>query len=245
MHILLCGSLLATPSALLLEGNKAYAAGDYSTAISRYAEVEEEGYYSFALFFNRGNAHFQREEWGRAILYYERALRIRPGNLESVENLQKTQLKLEDNFPFVSLPSFLDAGKRIPAAFSPLGWVTAALLIIWLVMAVVLFFRFRGRELRKRRGIQLMIGAVLLGGLFCGLGAWRQYQLLRTDFAVLLAGETPLRQGPDELSPEIGLLYEGNKVQLLEELGEWRQVMLGDGRCGWAPASSLENISWK
>ncbi len=58
--------------------NRAFGAGKYAEAISGYEKITKENGYSAAVLFNLGNAYYHNNQFGRAILNYERALRLSP-----------------------------------------------------------------------------------------------------------------------------------------------------------------------
>ena len=58
---------------------KAYTDRDYETAVSQYQMLVQRGE-SAPLYYNYANALFKAGYTGRAILYYERALRLDPSN---------------------------------------------------------------------------------------------------------------------------------------------------------------------
>ena len=71
-----------------IEGaNQLYDQGKYAEAAGAYESIVRDGRYSAALFYNLGNAEFRLEKPGAAILNYERASFLSPGNPEIGANL--------------------------------------------------------------------------------------------------------------------------------------------------------------
>ena len=68
-------------------GNKAYMEGAYDKAIEEYCAILEGGEYSLELYYNLANAYFKMENIGKAILYYNKALRIAPSQEDVLHNL--------------------------------------------------------------------------------------------------------------------------------------------------------------
>src|SRR5437773_11571402 len=86
---LLCASILAAePSAQFAKANQEYAAGDFKAAIDDYEELVRSGRDTPNLFYNLGNAYFRKNDFGRAILSYERALALDPHHPEAEANLR-------------------------------------------------------------------------------------------------------------------------------------------------------------
>ena len=68
--------------------NTAYNSGDYAQAETCYTRILEQGLYSASLYYNLANAHFKQNELGKALLYYNRALRLRPNDEDIRHNLE-------------------------------------------------------------------------------------------------------------------------------------------------------------
>ena len=59
-------------------GVQAYTDGRFADASAAWIQVEDAGYKSATLYYNLGNAWFKQGNYPRAILDYERALRLDP-----------------------------------------------------------------------------------------------------------------------------------------------------------------------
>ena len=70
------------------EGNSLYEKGDYRGAEKLYEDLIKSGVVNSALYYNAGNASFKTGSTGKAILYYERALRIAPRDEDIKQNLR-------------------------------------------------------------------------------------------------------------------------------------------------------------
>src|SRR4029453_11490487 len=69
-----------TPQALFFRGNALYADGRYADAAAAYEQLFAGGVASANAYFNLGNAYLKEGEVGRAVLAYERAARLAPGD---------------------------------------------------------------------------------------------------------------------------------------------------------------------
>src|SRR5947208_7988618 len=61
---------------LFAKANTEFAAGNFKAAIADYEAVVGSGAWSANLFYDLGNAYFRDGDFGRAILNYDRALRL-------------------------------------------------------------------------------------------------------------------------------------------------------------------------
>ena len=83
------GQPLATRSGeeLAQSGDSAYAADNFVLARELYTEAMKTGGSSAVLFYNLGNAYYRQGNLGKAIVNYERALKLDPTNADARENL--------------------------------------------------------------------------------------------------------------------------------------------------------------
>ena len=94
---LLCfGFLMAAPEPLLRQAENAYDQKNYQEAIFAYEKLVQEGYRSFQLYFNLGNAYYRANKLGKAIYNYERARKLAPTDEDISINLSIAQAKTID-----------------------------------------------------------------------------------------------------------------------------------------------------
>jgi len=79
------------------EANKAYTERNFQQAIKDYEALLHQGR-SVALYYNLGNAYYRTDNITQAILNYERALRLSPGNSDIRFNLQLARSKTIDKY---------------------------------------------------------------------------------------------------------------------------------------------------
>ena len=76
------GNSLAAVEQVWDAANTAYINSDYHRAIDAYRQLILRGYASDKLYYNLANAYFKVGRYGKAILYYNRALRLAPGDAD-------------------------------------------------------------------------------------------------------------------------------------------------------------------
>ena len=117
-----------------------YAKKNYKDAIIAYETLISEGFTSYKLHYNLGNAYYKNNELGKAIYHYELANKLNTNNEDILNNLKlandKTVDKIESKENF-----FLAAIKSgLVNALSSKGW--AWLSIISLISALSFLFLF-------------------------------------------------------------------------------------------------------
>ncbi len=227
---------------LLEEANEAFRKRQYAEAIEGYEALLGEGYYSEALHYNLGNSYYRHGQLGKAILHYERARLLAPGDSDIRHNLAVARAALQDEL--APLPEFFlyrwwDALRQL---LSPAGWSLIGLLLLWAGAAGLGLWRL-GRLRRHRKwGFVAGLSLLLLSVLPFALASSRQNQLLDSGLAVILSEETTLRSAPDALSQDMLPLHEGTTVELLDRIGDWYKVRLPNGEEGWLPMTDVEEV---
>lgn len=248
--IRLCLALLvAIPAALsaqdeiIARGNQAYQDGDYTAAIEAYTAVQQGGFSSAGLEYNLGNSWFKAGELGRAILHWERARRLAPGdddvlaNLELARSLTVDEVEPLPTFWLVSLGQrWLDALPRtLLLLVVGTGWLALCGGGVSTLLAPSDFIADVGRW-----GIRVGVVVVVLFGSTLLL---RESEVLEPERAIVMTEVVPVRSAPaDEDDLTLFEVHEGTRVRIDERTGSWAEVVLDDGKVGWIPISAVEVI---
>lgn len=223
-------------------GNALYEQGDYEGAAAAYSAVLAAGFESAALYFNLGNARYRLGQLGPAVLNYERAIRIEPGNDDVRANLALVNGQLADRIEPLARFWLLQAFDRWLALW-PRGAVERAAASCWLLFGAALSLRILGRPRRggrTLRGIAWATGAAtiaLVGTLAAKQGGWG-----RPEEAVVMVHEVHAVSAPSDDGLTLFAIHEGTKVRIDRRSGDWVEIVLADGRVGWMEAGVLEAI---
>ncbi len=216
--------------ALFQEAGQAYSSGDYVGAIEKYETLRADGG-SAALFYNLANSYAQSGQSGRAILNYERALRLEPGDSDARGNLEllrrekglfQTEKSLQQQFV-----SFL--GMNQWTGLAAAGFV---LFLVVLLLPVT--------STMKRASRYLLAGVFLLLTCAAGFGIYGQYQ--HWHEGVVVTPDARLRVSPFSSAASIGTIQEGRLVHPGKKHGDFSLVMDETGRSGWLEADAFESI---
>lgn len=224
------------------EADSAYINEEYDKAIVIYESLLQEGE-SGEIYYNLGNAYFKQDELGKAILNYERALLLQPGNADVNANLDIARAKTVDKInpnPEV----FFVAWTRSLINMLPVDtwgrWGIAFFFCAIAFLAVYLFTK--GVKWRK---IGFFTALILL--IFCiitNLFAFEQKGKIdhRSD-AIVLSPSVTVRSTPSEEGTSLFVIHEGRKVSIKDNsMKEWKEIKLEDGKVGWIPVSAIEII---
>ena len=225
----------------LRAAEKAYADGNYPAAAEQYEALIKNYGESAEVYYNLGNAYYKLGRIAPAILNYERALAMNPGDGDARFNLEMARLRTEDRIE--STDGFLSRGLRsVQRLLSVDAWAAVALVaFIAFAGCLILFFFSKWLRLRKMGfylGILLLLVTVLAN--VCAWGGRRD--LIVRDDAIIFAPTVTVKSSPDRSGTDLFLLHEGTKVTIKNALGEWYEIRLGDGKEGWIPSKDLERI---
>lgn len=240
----LSGSVpLSAQQEIVARGNQAYQEGSYVEAVEAYEAVMEAGFTSAGLEYNLGNAYFKAGELGRAILHWERALKLAPGdedaraNLELARSLTVDSVEPMPRFWLVSVISWW-------VGLLPRGWLLGVVALGWLGLTGGIVVRILGRAGWVRpAGRWAAVGGTAMLVLFGPSLLVRTTGLGLPERAVVLADQVQVRSAPSsDEDATLFEIHEGTRVKVDQRAGEWVEIVLDDGKVGWVPGGVLEVI---
>lgn len=229
-------------STLALGADESYRRGDYTAAIEGYENTLATGQGSATIFYNLGNAYYRDGQIGRAILNYERALRLKPGMGDARENLTLARSKTADRISELPQLFIVRWVNSLITRVTPATWRTLWLVLLALVGVAVVLLRL-GRSVAVRKGgliggilavVLLLLTTLLL------VGSTRHFNA--HDRAIVMDAAMTVKDSPEWPSADKMFLHEGTAVTITEELQGWYKIRIADGTTGWCESSSVERI---
>ena len=223
----------------LEKANQAYADSSYAEAAAMYEALLVKTP-DATIYYNLGNAYFRQDSLAKAILNYERALRLRPNYPDAQFNLEFAQSKIVDNIQEEDF--FLTVWARtVRNTMSENTWMWLSICLFSLCLIGILLFLL-GREIWLRKTAFHVAWVALLFCIISGLNAGSLHKRNTLhDEAIITQGIITAKSSPDKSGTELFTLHEGTKVTIREELGEWVNVRVGQNE-GWIPSNCLEKI---
>lgn len=223
--------------------NQAYAEGRWTDAVDGYEMISGMGLESAALYCNTGDAYFKDGNPAKAILYYERALKLDPSYSDARFNLALLNSGIQDRIDAV--PEFVLKTwfRKFSYVMDSDGWAVCFIIFLALTLSMVLLFILSGTVGGRRTGFFVGIVMLLAAALSLTFAVWQKNDAMRADKAIIMRPVTSVKSSPSaEASTDLFILHEGTKVKLLDEVGSWKNIELADGRQGWIPSADLEVI---
>ena len=223
--------------------NQAYAEGRWADAVNGYEMISGMGLESAALYCNTGDAYFKDGNPAKAILYYERALKLDPSYSDARFNLALLNNGIKDRIDAV--PEFVLKTwfRNFSYIMDSDGWAVCFIVFLALTLAMALMFILSPSVGGRRAGFFVGIVMLLVAILSLTFSVWQKNDAMRADKAIIMRPVTSVKSSPSaEASTDLFILHEGTKVKILDGVGSWKNIELADGRQGWIPSADLEVI---
>lgn len=250
-------SLFASP---LDEAAVAYNNGDFNKAIEIYENVARERGVSASLLLNLGNASVKAGDYGKAMLCYERAYRIDPGNKEVKNNIAYLQSKIEDNNKAetkgkkVSVapedkPFFTSLKRYVAFSHTSNTWALWAGILFVVAIGAVAIYIFTSNVLLRKVGffggfITFAISVITL--IFALISASERK---KASEGVITSYKINLYSEPSQSSKAgMNALTRGTLLDIMEEETpedtniKWYKVRLNSDYSGWISSADFEVI---
>jgi tetratricopeptide (TPR) repeat protein len=227
-----------SPNTVFFRANTLYAEEHYAEAAAQYEAILAAGLESGNVHFNLGNAYFKAGDVGRAMLSYERARRLIPGDPDLLANLGYARsLTGTTGEPSVWARLLFPLAER----FSSDGLLTVTSVLYTLVMGLLVLGRLAPAAARAGR-----VGAIGAGVGLALLVPSVAHRLLTVDlptYAVVVAKEeATVRFEPAAGGTAHYQTKPGSVLRVLTQREGWAQVARDDGRRGWIEQSALATL---
>ena len=224
------------PRETFARANRLYEAGKYAEAKNLYERLVRDGYSGANLYYNIGNACVKLDRKGEAILYYRKALALRPRDQDARSNLDYARSLVRDRIEAPPRPWPVRRWNAFISGFTARELLAAAAVFYWGLVAVLVVIVYAPGARRPLSRAAAVLLALLL---VAGAGAFCRFREEGRRQAVVLASEATVRYGPSEKDVPAFVLHEGAEVEIRNERGGWCQIALPDGKAGWVEKTKL------
>ena len=223
--------------------NAAYVDGLWADAVNDYEQISGMGLESASLYCNTGDAYFKDGNVPKAILYYEKALKIDPSYEDARYNLELLNASIQDRIDPV--PEFiLKVWMRdICYVMNSDSWAVCFLVFLALTLIMALVFIMAPTAAGRRTGFFTGILMLIIAVFAISFSVWQKKDYMSADEAIIMRPVTSVKSSPAAgASTDLFILHEGTKVRIIDEVGRWKNIELVDGRQGWLPSEDMELI---
>lgn len=218
-----------------------YNNAEYEKAAEAYAALTETYPNSYEIWYNLGNSSYKAGHLGYSVAAYRKALKLKPGDADALENLrfvfEKTADKLEPAAPMFIVRQV----DKLAKYFTSGAW---AFLSLMLALAGLLFFVlyiFMKNFNVKKAGFTASLFCWLLSFSALSMAAHRYYYALESA-AVIISTESDILAEPTENGTILLMLHEGATLKFVSREAGWVKVILPNGSIGYLPEKEVAII---
>ncbi|MDP2424715.1 MAG: tetratricopeptide repeat protein [Bacteroidales bacterium] len=229
-------------TAIIENANAQYAQGFFDHALALYLEVSKSGYESPELYYNIGNTCFKLNRFPQAILNYEKALKLSPGDEDIRFNLQIANTRTTDRIETLPDLFYMRWWKSLISLLPANQWASLGIIFVFAIFAFVsIYFLSKQRTVRRVVFYLTMLLLVITSiSLVMAYGSYKN--LTNRNEAIIFEPSVAIKSAPADGSTDLFLIHEGTKVIITDRVGEWREVRIVSGSKGWVKAEVLEII---
>ena len=221
---------------LFINANEYYANEKYSEAIEEYESIINNNLESAELYYNLGNCYYKTEQIHKAIYYYEKALKYNSDFNDATENILLCQSKLIDKIDTMPELFYKTIFKKIKKSLSFNNWFYLTLIFIWLVFLLSILRVFKSKNFFVLTN--LCIVSIIL--FFITYSVNIDYKNTRT--AIIFASSTNIMSAPTDKSTNLFTLHIGTKINIKDQIGDWLNINISNGKKGWIRLSDVKEI---
>lgn len=236
------GRLIADPAIEFNRATELYKKQNFEEAIKIYEKLIAEDKQAVSIYYNLGNCYYKNGNTAKAILNYERALKLKPGDEDALFNLKLAKLKIIDKIDELPELFYKRWMHQLSLWFSPSGWA------IWLILCsiiIVLFACLYVFSIEPRIKKTGFIAAVffLLVAFFSWSLSEESYRHTTIDkFGIIMNPSAYIKSSPADNNPDLFILHEGTKIQVLDEYENWMKIRIANGNEGWIKSGEISLI---
>lgn len=219
------------------KANQAYKSGDYNEAARQYLELADKGQTSPDIYYNLGNAYFRLSDYGRAILYYEKAKVGLPRDADLNYNLGYVSDRIKDAIDPPAPP--------LSSIFFWLGSISPNEVFTFFAVINLIFFGLLiARMFIKQEWTFILLIILIVAWLGTGVSfGVKYYQTAFDDRAVIIAPEASVHAGPDIKDTQLFKLHAGAIVKSEKKEGSWTLIRIPGDKRGWIQDSAIGMIA--
>lgn len=222
--------------------NEFYSAGKFDSALVLYQSIVDAEYESEVLYYNLGNSCYKMKNIPAAILYYEKAKKLKPDDADVFFNLQLANQQITDKIE--PLPELFVTRwwKGMISSMSVDGWGKWTLVFFFYSVIMLTLFILSASAGFRKTSFWSGLAGVILSAFSFSIALKQEKLLTKNNEAIVFAPSTTSKSSPDENSTNLFVIHEGTKVKILEKLNEWIKISIADGNIGWIDAGDVREI---
>ena len=224
------------------EGTELYTSGKYQEALEIWLSIYNSGFMSANLNYNIGNAFFKINDIPHAILFYERALLLKPADEDINYNLQVARTFVVDKFTEVPELFIVTWFNFISLLAGSNTWAVISIISFVLFLVLLSVYLFSSAHRLKVITFWCAVLLFIISGSSLSFSLRNKRLVTNSGKAIIVSPQVNGKSSPDISGTDLFLIHEGTKVTVTDSVGNWYEIRLPDGNKGWVTSNSLEKI---
>lgn len=219
-----------------------YTSGNYREALSIWTSLYNTGYHSAELAYNIGNAYFKLDSIPGAVLFYERALLLKPADEDISYNLQIARSLVTDKFEEIPELFFIRWYNFLSLTLSSNSWAKISFGTFLVFLFLLSVYLYSSKYVFKVFAFWTALVFLIISASTLSFSISNRSLVYDSRKAVIFCPVIHGKSSPDNSGTDLFVLHEGTKVSVEDEVGDWLEIRLSDGNKGWIPSNCLQNI---
>ncbi len=198
---------------------------NFDQALNYFNTLISDGHFAPELFLKIGNAHYKKNNIGKAVLAYKRASLLAPNLPEARQNLKF--LKESQGFIDFEKSTFQLFVNRIPLSVVSLILVAG----LWMIGAGFTFRILKPKSRTSSTAVILFGFFMLLSSFFTSIQKDRSK--LPPNSHIIISTNALIRSSPNDTASTVRELSSGSDVIVISERTNWSYIEAPDNLRGW------------
>jgi len=225
------------------QGDNAYVRNDYAAAIQIYESLLKTKGEAADIYYNLGNSYYKMGDMAKAILNYERALLLNPGDGDIRSNLEIARSKIVDKTDAAPQIFFVSWTNSLINCMSADAWAKCGIASFILFILGLYLFIFSKKIILKKIGFIASIALLVIVVLSNVFASHQKDLLINRTNAIIMTPSVTVKSTPNDSGTDLFIIHEGRKVIIKDNsMKEWKEIILEDGNVGWIKTADLELI---
>jgi tetratricopeptide (TPR) repeat protein len=219
----------------------AYEEGNYQQALQDWMKLYRNGNSDPHLFYNMGNAASMLGKTSEALYFYELAHRFKPGNRTINHAIEKERNKIVNSVSSIETFFLVEWVRSFLSLLRPGAWAYAGLAFL-LIALIKWFYQLRIIKWGEFISVGGIWSFVAIGTIFLWIALLSYRQIYSLDEGIVITA-CDLKQGPSLQSPQLRIVYPGEKVKVIDTITDWDKVNLLNLDEGWLKKDCIRIIN--
>ncbi|MDL2238657.1 tetratricopeptide repeat protein [Bacteroidales bacterium OttesenSCG-928-K22] len=219
-----------------------YNAENFTSAVTLFQELYNEGYENFELFYDLGNSYFRVNDIPSAILYYERALRLMPNNEDVKYNISIANKLIVDKIEAVPEMFYVKWWDSLVNLLPMKTWTMLSLILFGGTILFIVLMILLNNITLKKTSFRLSIFVLILFVISLCVNVSLKKQITNENYAIVFTPTVTAKGSPIDNGVDIFVVHKGTKVNINDRVGEWIEIVLANGQTGWIRAVDVKVI---